>query len=737
MSSLPGKTLYASGFDPRTIPGCALWLDAADRNTLTLSGSNITQWNDKSGYGFNAVPVSGNTIVFKSPGQNNLPVCNFGNNRMNISNFNWRTKFTVALVTQANAGTFLYSLWGSNYINYVYGGNWNLVFLNTSLALNDSTIAQGTTATGSAFCIAIYQYGLMGTPPTWRLNGTQRSTVYVSGSYPSDVSLSGTLFINGNGSNNIDTSQIAEIIHYNDNLTASQCQQLEGYLASKWGLLGNIPATHPFKNYPVFTRLFQPVDISSCSLWLDSLDVCGNGSNPAPGTALSVWADKSGNGYNLSQTVASNQPTFTASGISFNGTSSWMTRANPNIRPLITYVVVKPNVLDVTRTIIKIGTSGTNFEYDMRYGGTGVRAVYINSLQASGICGLTGTTDMHMLTSTWDGSKVNFYKDGGSQFSSADLSGTQQVGVHLYSLGSRNGTATELMSGNIYEVIHYDQSPSDIERQQVESYLANKWNLKSLLPSTHAFKLYDAVTPVFTPVQVPGCVMWLDATDSTKITLSGTNVTTWTDKSGNGNNATTGGTIAPSLTKAGINGLDVLEFGLSNTEMVSQDLYGNRSFAMFAITRRQRSYTTGTVTAWLAGLDQVNNSNCIFGYSGNSFVKFGFFGNDINVAIPTYVSQSTEPAYILGFYYTPGTRQVWANGSLLGSDTNSTNLLTSSRMRIGRFLQSYWRGQIGEIIAYNGVLNPSQREVIEAYFAHKWGLVSSLPASHPYRKIRP
>jgi len=51
-----------SGFDPRSvIPGCSLWLDAADSSTLTLSGSNVIQWNDKSGNGNHA--LNGNTTV--------------------------------------------------------------------------------------------------------------------------------------------------------------------------------------------------------------------------------------------------------------------------------------------------------------------------------------------------------------------------------------------------------------------------------------------------------------------------------------------------------------------------------------------------------------------------------------------------------------------------------------------------------------------------------------------------
>ena len=36
-------------FSPTQIGGCSLWLDAADTNSITLNGSNVSQWNDKSG----------------------------------------------------------------------------------------------------------------------------------------------------------------------------------------------------------------------------------------------------------------------------------------------------------------------------------------------------------------------------------------------------------------------------------------------------------------------------------------------------------------------------------------------------------------------------------------------------------------------------------------------------------------------------------------------------------------
>ena len=35
-------------FDPLLIQGCELWLDAADQTTLSLTGSTVTAWRDKS-----------------------------------------------------------------------------------------------------------------------------------------------------------------------------------------------------------------------------------------------------------------------------------------------------------------------------------------------------------------------------------------------------------------------------------------------------------------------------------------------------------------------------------------------------------------------------------------------------------------------------------------------------------------------------------------------------------------
>ena len=43
------------------------------------------------------------------------------------------------------------------------------------------------------------------------------------------------------------TANIYEMIIFNTALTTSQRQQVEGYLAWKWGLQNNLPDTHAYK----------------------------------------------------------------------------------------------------------------------------------------------------------------------------------------------------------------------------------------------------------------------------------------------------------------------------------------------------------------------------------------------------------------------------------------------------------------------------------------------------------
>jgi hypothetical protein len=82
---------------------------------------------------------------------------------------------------------------------------------------------------------------------------------------------------------------IGEIINYTENLTTAQIQQVEGYLAWKWGLQANLPVGHLFKNNPTTMRVFQPVDVPNCLLWLDGADTS---TLSVTGSSVTEWRDK-------------------------------------------------------------------------------------------------------------------------------------------------------------------------------------------------------------------------------------------------------------------------------------------------------------------------------------------------------------------------------------------------------------------------------------------------------------
>ena len=48
-----------------------------------------------------------------------------------------------------------------------------------------------------------------------------------------------------------------------------------------------------------------------------------------------------------------------------------------------------------------------------------------------------------------------------------------------------------------------------------------------------------------------------------------------------------------------------------------------------------------------------------------------------------------------------------------------------------------WVGGIGEIVALESLSSISDRQKIEGYLAHKWGLAASLPTGHPYKDTAP
>lgn len=252
-------------FQPIQTPGCILWLDGADTRTLfsdiggttpvSTSGQSIAFWRDKSSSANNATNAANQpTLAFS---QNKLPYLNFnGSQYLNLTVGKLPTGSTpftfFFLVRTASSSVQVYFTYGTatnGQCVQMYFNNYTLANdLYGAAGPSDNTTYNGTyalmatTASASLYNAWDYSVGFALANNVAITLNTGTSFAYLG---VGQVTNTLTYYLNG---------QIAEVIGYNRVLSTVERQTMEGYLAWKWGLHGNLPNTHPFKNYPPYAN---------------------------------------------------------------------------------------------------------------------------------------------------------------------------------------------------------------------------------------------------------------------------------------------------------------------------------------------------------------------------------------------------------------------------------------------------------------------------------------------------
>ena len=503
------------GFIPTQVSGLVLWLDASDPTTITQSSGNITQWRDKSTSALTATGVSNPQYVTNV--QNGFPGISFDGSTQYFNlgnNLNMGTNqiyiFIVSKFNSTADGAIIgKSLLGSQ------GGRYSLLRVgalvplieagggavnNSGLNSDTSTSARLLNMVWDRSTINLYQ------------NGSSVFSVGLSDS--SNLTTGNSLLIGAyqNGSGGVPpvaglymNGYIHEILMYFTS-TASPLgntarQQIESYLAQKWGL--TLGAGHPgltstvyrstyLKNSAVkrniatmtpFFAAFSPRQIGGLALWLDSTD--SSTISFSSGSNVSTWSDKSGNGRNA--TVYAGTPTYTSAlGMTFNGSSSLQITytASPILESM--FVIIKFNSVSGQGDILS-GTAAGQREYLM-YVPYSPGTIYLgrHSTGPSGaINGGTVTTGSNYLLGyvfNGTGNTISFFQSGNT-ITSGTPQFTYSAGGTISVIGSYNGGG--YLQGQIYEMIIYSTALSITERQRVESYLAQKWGLTSSLPGGH------------------------------------------------------------------------------------------------------------------------------------------------------------------------------------------------------------------------------------------------------------
>jgi hypothetical protein len=316
-------------------------------------------------------------------------------------------------------------------------------------------------------------------------------------------------------------------------------------------------------------------------------------------------------------------------------------------------------------------------------------------------------------------------------------------------------------SYTLYEFINYDISLTTAQRQQVEGYLAWKWGLQASLPSNHPFApanyFYSNTRPFsrsFVPNDIPNCIMWFDGADlttmftntagTTAVTGTGSIVRHWRDKSNTGNNLTSDtADRSPTLTTSSTNPqkIDMVFDGgdyLSKTDVVNNSKTYTKFLVFYRNDTAAADYQRLFSYATSAG-DQFNNDPSGFHIQANNS-KTGYILFKSNASTGLFTI-STNTYYIITIVATPLTMSLFLNGSLTAtvSLTLPNTDFSGTTFRLGTNFgpgnNSYWAGFINEVISYNRQLDVAEYREVEGYLAWKWGVRSSLPATHPFNKF--
>lgn len=261
-STILAGTRQASGFNllpmrrlfqPNQISGLQLWFDATDNNTFTISGNIVRNWGDKSGNVNNATGTG--SIAYSQNAINRQPAMNFNNNWFTG---NFRTANTGTSVQIFAVVNYINGFFASRILSLAQPGfnDYNddrFLFLYrtdaTTLRIRRNAVGLSFTTPGNNVPFLV-QASFIGTTASGGVNGDLNPSSTNTGLA---TALNITSYAVAQNTNTGDPSGymvgfIGEILYYNTSLTTLQRQQVEGYLAWKWGLVGNLPTAHPYKS---------------------------------------------------------------------------------------------------------------------------------------------------------------------------------------------------------------------------------------------------------------------------------------------------------------------------------------------------------------------------------------------------------------------------------------------------------------------------------------------------------
>lgn len=468
--------------------------------------------------------------------------------------------------------------------------------------------------------------------------------------------------------------------------------------------------------FGIVDNAWTPADLPNLYMWFDASDAS---TITLSGSDVTQINDKSGNNYHATQSTVSLAPewgTATINGLNvldFNKTGNYMVTGGVAALDRSMAIVAVYPTGSGTRVPVGVRDSANERSY---IGQNGLKSRF----SAAEIGNIDGTTLPNSTTNVQVGFH-NTAKDmrhylNGTQDISTTFTGT--IGsVQNYYLGGLNDAGTNnsfvVFNGQLAEVVFTSDAISNSNREKLEGYLAHKWGTAGLLPSSHPYKSAPptkSATTAWTPANLDtNLKLWLDASDLSTLTVSGSNVTQWDDKSGTGNHVTQA--ISSQQFTTGtrtLNSLNVLEATSSKQMQVVYD-FGNQN-------------TTPTNILGVVGWDTQNTDHSIIDGdvgAGKRILIRRRSSNLLSLWTGTFMNDYNTVG-IDNILFTAIANAANSELSVNGQAPTTGNTGTNEGLR-NKIVVLHPDGIWAELLVYTGTMSTDDQQKVEGYFAWKWG----------------
>jgi len=213
--------------------------------------------------------------------------------------------------------------------------------------------------------------------------------------------------------------------------------------------------------------------------------------------------------------------------------------------------------------------------------------------------------------------------------------------------------------------------------------------------------------------------LWLDAADTSTVINTSGNVTSWRDKSGNANNATTS-SGSPRTGDTTRNGKNVIDFTTDQMTLPSA-VYTIPSGANTLFVVAKRATETGLIETTIA---MATGATSQYFHIFSSTAGFQSFTNRNAGGGSRSVSGITNTNFSIAYMRRSSTTQgIAANSTTLSTNTSATDTTpTAAYIGTAASLTLPLIGSIAEIILYNAAITDAQALTVMNYLSRKWNV---------------